>query len=100
MGLTMDYYPGMMEEQTAYEDSMQHAEEMTIGYKDWDLLLLTICYREVELESRLRNPDWQEKYRDEFQDELEKLAILKKKVIDKINYSDTIRCLTATMKHG
>ena len=84
MGLTMDYYPGMMEEQTAYEDSMQHAEEMTIGYKDWDLILFTICCREVELESRLRNPDWPEKHRLDFQTELEKLAILKKKVIDKI----------------
>lgn len=79
----MDYYPGMMEEQDTYEDSMQH-NETTIGYKDWDFILLTICYREVELECRLRNPDWQEEYRDEFQDELEKLAILKKKVIDKI----------------
>ena len=81
----MDYYPGMMEEQDTYEDSMQHNEETAIGYnKDWDLILLTICYREVELESRLRNPAWQEKYRDEFHDELEKLAILKKKVINKI----------------
>ena len=85
MGLTMDYYPGMMEEQDTYEDSMQHNEETMIGYWDWDFILLTICHREVELESRLRNPDWQEKYRDEFQDELEKLRILKKKVIDKIN---------------
>jgi hypothetical protein len=80
----MDYYPGMMEEQDAYEDSMQHAEEMTIGYKDWDFLLLTICYRETELESRLRNPDWPENHRLDFQAELEKLGILKKKVIDKI----------------
>lgn len=84
MGLTMDYYPGMMEEQDTYEDSMQHAEEMTISYKDWDLILFTICCREVELESRLRNPDWPEKHRLDFQAELEKLAILKKKVIDKI----------------
>ena len=83
MGLTMDYYPGMMVEQDTYEDSMQHAET-TIGYKDWDLLLLTICYREVELESRLRNLDWPEKNRDEFQDQLEQLQSLKKKVIDKI----------------
>jgi hypothetical protein len=80
----MDYYPGMMEEQDTYEDSMQHAEEMTIGCKDWDVILFTICCREVELESRLRNPDWPEKHRLDFQTELEKLAILKKKVIDKI----------------
>ena len=80
----MDYYPGMMEEQDTYEDSMQHTEEMTIGQKDWDLLLLAVCYREVELEHRLSNQDWQEKKRIEFQDELEKLGILKKKVIDKI----------------
>ena len=79
----MDYYPGMMEEQTMYEDMMEH-NETTIGYNDWDFILLTICYREVELESRLRGPDWQEKYRLDFQAELEKLAILKKKVIDKI----------------
>lgn len=85
MGLTMEYYPGMISEQTMYEDSMQHAEEMTIGYKDWDFLLLTICYRETELESRLRNPDWPEKHRLDFQVELEKLGILKKKVIDKIS---------------
>lgn len=79
----MDYYPGMMEEQDAYEDMMEH-NEMAIGHKDWDLILLTICHREVELQSRLRNPDWPEKYRLDFQAELEKLAILKKKVIDKI----------------
>lgn len=85
MGLTMDYYPGMMAEQDTYEDSMQHAEEMAISYKDWDFILLTICHREVELQSRLRNPDWQEKYRDEFREELEKLQIVKDKVIDKIN---------------
>ena len=84
MGLTMDYYPGMMEEQDTYEDSMQH-NETAIGYKDWDFILLTICYREVELESRLRNPDWPEKHRLDFQAELEKLRILKAKVIDKIN---------------
>lgn len=84
MGLTMEYYPGMMEEQDTYEDSMQH-NETAIGYWDWDFILLTICHREVELECRLRNPDWQEEYRDEFQDELGKLRILKAKVIDKIN---------------
>ena len=81
----MEYCPGMIGEQTMYEDMMQYEEEMTIGYKDWDFLLLTICYRETELESRLRNPDWPEKHRLDFQAELEKLGILKKKVIDKIN---------------
>ena len=63
---------------------MQHTEEMTIGYKDWDVILFTICCREVKLESRLRNPDWPEKHRLDFQAEREKLGILKKKVIDKI----------------
>jgi hypothetical protein len=72
------------EEQDTYEDSMQHTEEMTIGYKDWDVILFTICCREVKLESRLRNPDWPEKHRLDFQAEREKLGILKKKVIDKI----------------
>ena len=79
----MDYYPGMMEEQTAYEDSMQHNEEMAIGYKDWDFILLTICHREVELGNRLIDGRWRE-YWDGLKEELEKLAILKKKVIDKI----------------
>jgi len=82
--LTMEYYPGMISEQTMYEDSMQHAEEMTIGYKDWDLILFTICCREVELGSRLQNPNWPGKHRLDFQAELEKLESLKKKVIDKI----------------
>ena len=53
--------------------------------KDWDMILLTVCHREVELENRLRNPDWPEKHRLDFQAELEKLGILKKKVIDKIS---------------
>ena len=80
----MEYYPGMIGEQTMYEDMMQYEEEMTIGQKDWDMILLTICHREVELENRLRNPDWPEKHRNEFQDELEKLVALKAKVLDKI----------------
>jgi hypothetical protein len=52
--------------------------------KDWDMILLTICHREVALQDRLRNPDWPEKHRLDFQAELEKLESLKKKVIDKI----------------
>jgi hypothetical protein len=81
----MEYYPGMIDEQTMYEDMMQYEEELVIGQKDWDMILLTICHREVALQDRLRNPDWPEKHRLDFQAELEKLRILKKKVIDKIN---------------
>ena len=67
--------------------------------KDWDLIFFIICFREIELGNRLSNPFW-EKHQDGLQDELEKLKILKKKVIDNIHYSNTIRYLTAAMKHG
>lgn len=79
----MEYYPGMLDARR-YEDAMDHNETMIISYKDWDTILLTICVWEEELQSRLRNSDWPEKHRLDFQAELEKLAILKKKVVDKI----------------
>lgn len=74
----MEYYPGMLDDQTNYEDSMAHNDAMTISYKDWDAILLTICQREVELEYRLGNDP------NSLQNELKALKLLKQKVIDKI----------------
>jgi hypothetical protein len=80
----MGYYPGMMEEQTMYEDMMQYEEEMTIGQKDWDVLLLTICHREVALENILKQSNWTERQVERWNDELNQLMRTKKKVLDKI----------------
>lgn len=80
----MDYYPGMMEEQDTYEDSMQHNEEMAILYKDWDLILFTICCREVELQSRLRDERWSEEQVEDWNKQFSALMKVKAKVIDKI----------------
>jgi len=80
----MDYYPGMMEEQDAYEDMMEHNEEMAIGQKDWDIILLAICYREVSLQEILRRSDWSEEQVEYWNKQFSILMEVKKKVLDKI----------------
>ena len=80
----MEYYPGMMEEQDTYEASMQHNEEMSIGQKDWDVILLAICHREVTLQDNLRDGIWSEERIEIWNKEFSALMNVKKKVLDKI----------------
>lgn len=60
------------------EYSMAHNDAMTISYKDWDAILLTICQRQVELEYRLGHDH------NSLQNELKALRLLKQKVVEMI----------------
>jgi len=80
----MEYFPGMMAEQTMYEDMMQYEEEMTIGQKDLDVILLAICHREVSLDNTLGQSGWTTGQIERWTKEKAELSEVKKKVIAQI----------------